>query len=668
VAVLALVWEMGPPRSLSFVLCLMATIALASAAGAQTIYVDTDNDLVDFGGAQTVADLPGPDGRISLPEAGLASDNTPGVQTIGFQIPQSEWDYQWLFPGRAVLRPFLGFRVFDTAILDARTQTAFTGDTNPDGGEVVIWQESYLIDNVGGAVYGFDSSGIHLSGGSGNVIQGNTNLGLELYDSTANLIGGVNPGEGNVCGFIQIDRSDANVVVGNVASRVRVLGWAAGGMPATGNRIGGPSLAERNFIPGTATYNSEGAPSGFAIQIFDSVGTIVENNWIGTTLDGLAPGHPGTTAGVLFEGENYDAIVRNNQIAGILGAGTGPHYAGWYFGAAIRVYGEGSGVTIQGNTIGLDALGRPLLGSVVGISMENYYRGPIQDVRIGGAAPGEGNEIAGHRTAGVQVANTFTDVRIAGNAIHDNGGLGIDLIPPSFLTGVTPNDPLDADAGGNGLQNFPILSGATLAGGSVLVRGTLGSAPNRSYRVEAFASSGCDPSGHGEGEVFLGATSVTTDAAGDASFSLAAPWNSPPGWVVTATATDLASGATSEFSPCFAVGAGLALSASPLQRGQAAALIVQGAQPGERASFVLSTRGLGAGLCPPALGGLCLDLLPPVTLLGSATADASGTATLQLTVPPGAPLVAVHLQAAVRRGVGGVDSVKSNPVSAVVMP
>ena len=96
--------------------------------------------------------------------------------------------------------------------------------------------------------------------------------------------------------------------------------------------------------------------------------------------------------------------------------------------------------------------------------------------------------------------------------------------------------------------------------------------------------------------------------------------------------------------------------------------MVQGAQPGERASFALTTRGLGAGLCPPALGGLCLDLLPPVTLLGSATADASGVAALQLTVPPGAPLVAVHLQAAVRRGAGGADSVKSNPVSVQVTP
>jgi len=50
---------------------------LADVASAQTIVVNTSSDVTDFGGgAQSVADLPGPDGKISLAEAGLASDNT----------------------------------------------------------------------------------------------------------------------------------------------------------------------------------------------------------------------------------------------------------------------------------------------------------------------------------------------------------------------------------------------------------------------------------------------------------------------------------------------------------------------------------------------------------------------------------------------------------------
>lgn len=266
-------------------------IALALPGAAQTIVVNTSDDVSDFGGAKQVADLPGPDGKVSLREAGLASDNTPGVQTIAFQIPQNEWLYQQFFPGRAVLKPFLGFRVFDTAILDARTQTAFTGDTNPDGGEVVIWENTYLIDNFGGEIRGFDSSSIHLSGGSGNLVQGNTLTGIEVFDSDDNLIGGTGPGEGNTGAFLQIDRANGNVAVGNTFTRVRVLGWVGGGLPATGNRIGGPTAAERNTIVGLGTWSGEGFPGGFAVQLFDSIGTVIENNSIGTTPDGLAQGH-----------------------------------------------------------------------------------------------------------------------------------------------------------------------------------------------------------------------------------------------------------------------------------------------------------------------------------------------------------------------------------------
>jgi len=537
-------------RSAHFVALAFLLLA-ARNAQAQVVTVDTSDDVVDFGGAQRVADLPGPDGKVSLPEAGLASDNTPGVQTIAFEIPQSEWLYQQFFPGRAVLKPFLGFRVFDTAILDARTQTAFTGETNPDGGgEVVIWAETYLIDNVGGAVYGFDHSSFHLSGGSGNVIQSNSVTGIEVYDSASNLIGGPNPGEGNTGGFIQIDRANGNLVVGNTVNRVRVLGWVGGGMPATGNRIGGPAPGERNFIVGLGTWSSEGYPGGFAVQIFDSIDTVIENNSIGTTPDGLEQGHLATTAGIMFEGENHGTLVRDNRIAGILGHGIGPHYDGWLVGTAIHVYGTGSDVSITGNTIGLNANGEPVLGSVTGITTTSYYLGPVQDVVIGGSTAGAGNEIAGHLLAGISVANTYDGVRIAGNSIHDNGSLGIDLITPSFASGVTSNDPLDADTGGNGLQNFPVLASATLEGTAIHVLGALHSSPLDDFTLEFFASPTCDGSGFGEGKVFLGAASASTGAGGDATFDVLLAALAPAGWSVTATATLEPIGSTSEFSAC----------------------------------------------------------------------------------------------------------------------
>ena len=538
-------------HSSATLLCWLAGLALGQ--GGEVIIVDTSSDLVDFAGGQTFADLPGPDGRVSLPEAGLASDNTPGVQIIAFNVPQDEWEYQWLFPGRVVLRPFLGFRVFDTVILDATTQTAFTGDTNPDGGEVVIWQETYLVDNVASLVRGFDNSSIHVSGGSANIVQGNTLSNIEVYDSHHCLIGGAGPGDGNTGGTIKIDRASDNVIVGNTVTRVRILGWVDGGQPCVNNRVGGPTPQERNYITGYGTWNTEGAPGGTTVQIFDSIGTIVEGNWIGTTRDGMTQGNLASTSGVGFEGENHDAIIRNNRIAGILGHGQGPHYDGFLFGSAITLYGEGGSFTIQGNTIGLDALGQPTLGSVVGIATYDYYLGPVQGVTIGGPGRGEGNEIAGHLSNGVTVVNPFAGVRISGNSIHDNAALGIDLVGANFQYGVTQNDNIDADSGGNGLQNYPSLLLAESAEGALHIAGTLDTLPNASFTIEFFAGPACNASGHGEGHRYLGTTGVSTNGSGHASFDITLPGIVQDGWVAVATATLEPVGSTSEFSACLTI-------------------------------------------------------------------------------------------------------------------
>lgn len=64
--------------------------ALAAAQSQVTITVDTTSDVVDIGGAQTVADLPGPDGRTSLREAAIATTNTDGPETVAFDIPTTD--------------------------------------------------------------------------------------------------------------------------------------------------------------------------------------------------------------------------------------------------------------------------------------------------------------------------------------------------------------------------------------------------------------------------------------------------------------------------------------------------------------------------------------------------------------------------------------------------
>jgi hypothetical protein len=91
-----------------------------------------------------------------------------------------------------------------------------------------------------------------------------------------------------------------------------------------------------------------------------------------------------------------------------------------------------------------------------------------------------------------------------------------------------------------------------------LVDVAFNSAPNTTFRFEFFENGACDPSGYGEGEVYLGWATWTTDAAGNASFTVFFDPPVPPGHCVTATATD-PNGNTSEFSQPVYVGFGINL-------------------------------------------------------------------------------------------------------------
>jgi hypothetical protein len=112
----------------------------------------------------------------------------------------------------------------------------------------------------------------------------------------------------------------------------------------------------------------------------------------------------------------------------------------------------------------------------------------------------------------------------------------------------------------------------------------------------------------------------------------------------------------------------LLLTQTPLVRGQMATLQVTGAGQGERVFFIYSLQGEGDGPQIPVLGGMSLDILMPFDLVGQAFADDSGTATIQVPIPARAPLIDVSTQAVIRRGQGGILSVKSNPVTDTIQP
>jgi hypothetical protein len=108
----------------------------------------------------------------------------------------------------------------------------------------------------------------------------------------------------------------------------------------------------------------------------------------------------------------------------------------------------------------------------------------------------------------------------------------------------------------------------------------------------------------------------------------------------------------------------LVLTVGQASAGAPLSITISNADPGESVRLVRSS-AMGVGPCPPALGGLCLDVAAP-TVMGPYTASGAGVAALSPTLPAALPMATnICLQAVAARGPGGVNSVKSPVVCRV---
>jgi len=387
---------------------------------------------------------------------------------------------------------------------------------------------------------------------SGQSALGNRLCGLRIL-SSGNTVGGSAEGAGNLIsgngqdGILLEGPSAANnVVQGNF------IGTAASGTSALGNGRAGVNVsgAPRNTIGGTTAgagnLLSANGDAGIDLLASGATGNLILGNKIGTDVTGTL------ALGNTYEGI-YAAGAASNTIGGaVLGAGnlvSGNRTRGiWLTNASWNV--------IQGNLIGtmIDGISR----------LANTYHGVECEAGAGNTTIG-GNEAAGNRIAfasgiyaGVRIRDRSTNNAILGNAIFSNGALGIDL---SSTVGVNPNIPCNTGSGANMAQNYPILAQA-VSGAGTGVRGTLNSRPNRAFLLQFFANPACDSTGYGEGQVYLGQTTVVTGNNCNVGFVANLPGSIPVGYFVTATATDSANN-TSEFSACVPVGPAPALKIGP---------------------------------------------------------------------------------------------------------
>jgi hypothetical protein len=372
----------------------------------------------------------------------------------------------------------------------------------------------------GGPGIWFRGADGHFIGGtlaeSRNIISGNLGDGILMEEGSQN-----NLVRGNFIGL------DANGVfaVPNGGNGIVARD------DADNNRLGQPLAGGGNVIAGNA---------GSAIVIGgpDTTGCTVEGNLIGLAADGTAQRGNGGDGVRLEQGVSLSRVGGTNLYA------------------INRIcYSAGDGVQlrdaathsnqVQGNRIGVNASGEaaPNGGNGVQIRLNSHSN------VVGGGAGGATNVIAYNPGDGILVRDAgSTGNLFRRNSLFANGGLGINLQASGAFSVVTPNDDGDLDTGPNGLQNFPVLTNITVSAASTaLTLECQGFRPNRQYLLEVFRD-GTDPSGFGEGQTYVGAKAVTTNASGFASTTLVLA-EALPGVSFSATAADTLQAETSEFGP-----------------------------------------------------------------------------------------------------------------------
>ncbi len=171
-----------------------------------------------------------------------------------------------------------------------------------------------------------------------------------------------------------------------------------------------------------------------------------------------------------------------------------------------------------------------------------------QNNLIGGSTTGAPNIISGNTLEGIALfGNGTTGNTLQRNDIFGNGDLGIRL---------------DSGSGApNHLQASAVLTSAVLdinnttLVGTTTISGNFTSAASKSFRIEFFANALTHPPGFREGQFYLGETTVNTNGLGHAVFSFQVQTAAPVGEDVSATATNISTGDSSEFADTMSVSA-----------------------------------------------------------------------------------------------------------------
>ncbi len=410
----------------------------------------------------------------------------------------------------------------DNTIIDGRTQTAYSGDTNAGtigSGGATVGTSAIALPN-----YDLPEIQVHRDLGDVFITQG-SNVIIRNLSIYANVNAGIRIDSGTLSAtqnLLGVNASGANA--GNINFGVE--------------NAGGDMVVDGNYIATT---------TGSGVLITGGTSNTVQNNHFTNN------GNSACDDGITLTGGS-GITIQQNLIEGSASAGID---AASFSGGAVIT--ENS-ITTSGQD-----------GGNCSGNVENM------GIKIAGNnSQLTNNVIFSNGGAGIVVMGGTGNL-ISQNSIYANGtsgdALGIDLdASTSAGDDVTLNDNGDSDSGPNNLMNFPIINSVFISGTNLMISGW--SRPGATIEFfltdvsEGSATSGDNQLGlstdYGEGQTFIGtfdegsisdldATSSTySDADGNSDntnrFQFTIPLPSASlGNIVTATAT--IANSTSEFAP-----------------------------------------------------------------------------------------------------------------------
>ena len=413
----------------------------------------------------------------------------------------------------------------DNTIIDGRTQTAYSGDTNAG----TVGSGGTAVGTSGTTLPNYDRPEVQVHRNGGDVI---TTTGSTVEIRNIAVYANNNAG-------IRVDGGAVQIAYNLLG--VNAAGVNAGSIDDGVEITGGTAVIDGNYI---ATNTDAG------VMIDGGTSTTVQNNHISTNGDGACDDNITIQSG-------SGILIQQNLIDNA---------------ASLGVDGDGitGNVTITENTI--TSSGQD--GGLCVSSIENA--GILLD---GSNSAMSNNVIASNGGPGIVLAGGNTSGNlISQNSIYANGtasdALGIDLDNSDTVgDGVTLNDTDDTDNGPNGSANFPIISAAYAVGSNVVVKGWARPGATIEFFLtdvnQGTATEGDNQLGfstdYGEGQIYMGTgvegsgsdldtgSSVYTDVDGNTDntnefeFSISLPPGVTIGNYITATGT--IANTTSEFSP-----------------------------------------------------------------------------------------------------------------------